>query len=433
MNTYAKLLLGVAANDDIIKVTPSSDKMTIAGGMNGPVINELGLFEEYLNMKVSARLSAVKNGDSDVLYSKHTLFLQLPSNAYRINLNYMIESEEPLTAYARTRTSALTSPSVPSVPRPSAPVPVPLTPRPSASASTSPASAPPPALTQYQQIRAEWNADPANKEEFSGKIIKGGSIAALGTVIDDKYQINNLTHVHIHIVHANADGADITLFNGGAIVNASNETCLGGGGVDFAIHMATGNTHPNTANFSISSTDNGLLKEDCENLDRNAENKRCLTGFAQITPIDAHMTADMHVSYPPNIVNGNKGIMVKRIIHATGPMYGDGDKLTEKEKSDKNALLTAAFSTSLALAYDHDLESIAFPAISCGIYGGLPDDCATCALEAIQQVCNDKTTSMNIYFILYTSSFATHFKSVFGPKKGGSKSARRPRVTRKRK
>ncbi|EKX43314.1 hypothetical protein GUITHDRAFT_158055 [Guillardia theta CCMP2712] len=101
---------------------------------------------------------------------------------------------------------------------------------------------------------------------------------------------------------------DITKFKGDAIVNAANERCLGGGGVDGAIHRAAGEE----------------LYQACLKLEEVEEGVRCPTGQAVITP---------------------------------------GFKLDAK-----NVIHTSAYRSSLQLANEHNLKSIAFPAISCGVF-----------------------------------------------------------------
>lgn len=145
---------------------------------------------------------------------------------------------------------------------------------------------------------------------------------------------------------------DITKQQVDAIVNAANETLLGGGGVDGAIHRAAG---PD------------LLKE-CRQL------HGCQTGEAKIT--------------------SGYNLPAKFVIHTVGPVWhGGGDREDE--------LLAQCYRNSLHLALQHDIKTIAFPAISTGVYRFPLDRAARIAVGEVKQFLSANPAIAQVRFVCF--------------------------------
>ena len=159
---------------------------------------------------------------------------------------------------------------------------------------------------------------------------------------------------------------DITKEAVDAVVNAANGTLLGGGGVDGAIHRAGGP---------------GIIKE-CREIRRVQYPDGLPTGQAVITT-----AGKMPARY---------------VIHTVGPVYGSGGK-------DKANLLAACYRNSLQLAVDHDLKSIAFPAISTGVYGYPLAEAAKVSSSAIEQFLTSDSSIQGVRLIFFSPSDADVF------------------------
>ncbi len=159
--------------------------------------------------------------------------------------------------------------------------------------------------------------------------------------------------------------ADITRLKLDAIVNAANQTLLGGGGVDGAIHRAAGPE---------------LLAE-CRTLGG------CATGSAKIT-------------------RGYR-LPAKHVIHAVGPVWRGGRK-------DEDDLLASCYRTALELAAAHQLASIAFPAISTGVYRFPADRAARIAVGTVtSEIAASGRGIRRVMFCCFARDAADHYDAAF--------------------
>jgi O-acetyl-ADP-ribose deacetylase (regulator of RNase III) len=163
-----------------------------------------------------------------------------------------------------------------------------------------------------------------------------------------------------------------------AIVNAANNSLLGGGGVDGAIHYAAGPE---------------LLAE-CRTLGG------CPTGEARIT--------------------GGYRLKARYVIHAVGPVYRSVKRMLwnnedTAEQADEAALLASAYRNSLALAVQHGCKSIAFPAISTGAYAYPLDEAAQIALQTVADFVKQDTRLELVRFVLWDGTARVAFERALEP------------------
>ena len=162
-----------------------------------------------------------------------------------------------------------------------------------------------------------------------------------------------------------AIAGDITALDVDAIVNAANTTLRGGGGVDGAIHRAAG----------------PALLAECRTLGG------CPTGEARIT--------------------GGFRLKARYVIHAVGPVWQGGGH-------DEDALLAACYRNSLALALAHGVRSIAFPAISTGIYGFPRERAAGIAVAETRRVVASAVPIDRVLFVCFDAGMLALYERALG-------------------
>jgi O-acetyl-ADP-ribose deacetylase (regulator of RNase III) len=156
--------------------------------------------------------------------------------------------------------------------------------------------------------------------------------------------------------------ADITRLSVDAI-----EALLGGGGVDGAIHRAAG---PG-------------LAEECRSLPFVRPYVRCPTGEARIT--------------------GGHALPSRFVIHTVGPVWHGGG-------AGEPGLLASCYRESLRLAQAHGVESIAFPAISCGVFGYPPEKAVTLAVASIREWLAAHPQPQRVLLCCFDASMATRYR-----------------------
>ncbi|MDI3527550.1 MAG: O-acetyl-ADP-ribose deacetylase [Tenuifilum sp.] len=158
---------------------------------------------------------------------------------------------------------------------------------------------------------------------------------------------------------------DITQMDVDAIVNAANESLLGGGGVDGAIHRAAG----------------PMLLEECKTIGG------CPTGEARITK--------------------GYNLKAKFVIHTVGPIWRGGNR-------NENVLLRNAYINSLTIAKEKGLKSVAFPNISTGVYNFPKESAALIAIRAVNEFIANNPFPEKVIFVCFDQENYSIYSRLLG-------------------
>ncbi|MES2411361.1 MAG: O-acetyl-ADP-ribose deacetylase [Bacteroidota bacterium] len=159
--------------------------------------------------------------------------------------------------------------------------------------------------------------------------------------------------------------ADITLLHVDAIVNAANNSLMGGGGVDGAIHRSAGKE----------------LAKECRTL------KGCATGQAKITK--------------------GYNLPAKFVIHTVGPVWNNGTENEEK-------LLSSCYKTALQLANENNIKTLAFPSISTGAYRFPFDKAAQIAYNTITDFLKNNVIMGKVFLVCFSDKDVEQMKRAIG-------------------
>jgi O-acetyl-ADP-ribose deacetylase len=164
---------------------------------------------------------------------------------------------------------------------------------------------------------------------------------------------------------------DITRLDVDAIVNAANSSLLGGGGVDGAIHRAAG----------------PQLLEECRGLGG------CPTGQARITR--------------------GYNLPARWVIHTVGPVWQGGDH-------NEDDLLAACYRNSLTLARQHSIKTIAFPAISTGVYGFPKERAARIAIREVLSILGRDSNLEKVLLVCFSAGDYQCYRETYAEMVGGA-------------